>query len=144
LVLACSKGKLETIPKLELKSLSTTVVPVNGTLRVLIKVRDKEGDISDTLFVRKVRLNKRPVNSTLRDSFPMPVPEVPAKTYKSEFQLDLRYQEELVSAQPPLNIPGTNPPQKEPDSLIFKFALKDKANHVSDTLVLPMIIVMRN
>src|SRR5215471_13659895 len=87
LVLACSKGKLTTTPKLELKSVSPKIVPVNGTLRVEINVKDKEGDISDTFYVRKIRLNKRVV-ATLRDSFFYQVPDVPAKTYKSEFQLD--------------------------------------------------------
>jgi hypothetical protein len=141
LALACSKGKLTTTPKLELKSLSTKVVPVNGTLRVDITVKDKEGDISDTFYVKKIRLNKRVV-ATLRDSFYYQVPEVPSKTYKSEFQIDLDYQTILSAISPPV-IPGSNPPQKEPDTLMLKFALKDKGNHISDTLVVPQVIVIR-
>ena len=141
LVLACSKGKLTTTPKLELKSVSPKIVPVNGILRVEINVRDKEGDISDTFYVRKIRLNKRVV-ATLRDSFYYQVPDVPSKTYKSEFQLDLDYQTILSAISPP-TIPGSNPPQKEPDTLTLKFALKDKAKHISDTLVVPGIIVIR-
>jgi hypothetical protein len=140
-ILACSKGKLTTTPKLELKSVSTKVVPINGTLRVEIRVKDKEGDISDTFYVRKIRLNKRVV-ATLRDSFYYQVPEVPSKTFKSEFQIDMDYQTILSAISPPI-IPGSNPPQREPDTLMLKFALKDKANHISDTLVIPDIIVIR-
>jgi len=141
LVLACSKGKLTTTPKLELKSTNTKIVPINGVLRVEIKVRDKEGDVSDTFYVRKIRLNKRVV-ATLRDSFYYKVPEVPSKTYNSEFQIDLDYQTIISAINPPNQI-GSNPPQKEPDTLMLKFALKDKGNHISDTLVIPQIIVIR-
>jgi hypothetical protein len=141
LILACSKGKLTTTPTLELKSLNTKVVPINGTLRVDIKVRDKEGDISDTFYVRKIRLNKRTVSTTLRDSFFYSVPEVPSKTFHSEFQIDLDYQTILSALDP--HIPGSNPPRNEPDTLMLKFSLKDKARHISDTLVIPQIVVIR-
>jgi hypothetical protein len=141
ILIACSKGKLTTTPKLELKSLSSTTVPANGTLTVVLKFKDKEGDISDTFYVKKIRLNRRVV-TTIRDSFFYKVPEVPSKTYRGEFQLDLDYQTILSAISPPI-IPGSNPPQREPDTLMLKFATKDKANHVSDTLVIPQIIVIR-
>jgi len=141
IVIACDKGKLTTTPKLELKSLSTKIVQLNGGLTVLLKFRDKEGDISDTFYVRKIRLNRRVV-ATVRDSFFYKVPEVPAKTYRGEFQIDMDYQTILSAISPPV-IPGSNPPQREPDTLMLKFATKDKANHISDTLVVPQIIVIR-
>ena len=141
IVIACSKGKLTITPKLELKSLSTKIVPVNGTLTVVLKFGDKEGDISDTFYVRKVRLNRRSV-PTVRDSFYYKVPDVPAKTYRGEFQIDMDYQTILSAISPPI-IPGSIPPQREPDTLMLKFATKDKGNHISDTLVIPQIIVIR-
>ncbi len=141
IVIACSKGKLTTTPKLELKSLSTKIVPVNGGLTVVLNFKDKEGDISDTFYVRKIRLNRRAV-TTVRDSFYYKVPEVPAKTYRGEFQIDMDYQTILSAISPPV-IPGSNPPQREPDTLMLKFATKDKGNHISDTLVIPQIIVIR-
>ena len=110
----------------------------------MINVRDKEGDIADTLYIKRIRTNRStPLVLTLRDSFPYAVPNVPDKTYRSEFDVDWTYQE-LLSADHAPNIPGSSPPQKEPDSLIIKFVLRDKAHHYSDTLVLPQIIVMRN
>src|SRR5258708_1853812 len=124
LVIACSKS-LTTTPKLELKSLSTKIVPVNGGLTVVLKFGDKEGDISDTFYVRKIRLNRRVV-ATVRDSFFYKVPEVPAKTYRGEFQIDMDYQTILSAISPPV-IPGSVPPQREPDTLMLKFATKDKA-----------------
>jgi hypothetical protein len=141
LMIACSKGKLTTTPKLELKSLSTKIVPVNGSLTVVLKFKDKEGDISDTFYVKKIRLNRRVV-TTVRDSFYYKVPDVPAKTYRGEFQIDMDYQTILSAISPPV-IPGSNPPQREPDTLMLKFATKDKGNHVSDTLIIPQIIVIR-
>ena len=141
IVVACGKDKLTTTPKLELKSLSTKIVPVNGTLTVVLKFRDKEGDISDTFYVKKIRLNRRAV-ATVRDSFYYKVPEVPAKTFRGEFQIDMDYQTILSAISPPV-IPGSNPPQREPDTLMLKFATKDKGNHISDTLVVPQVIVIR-
>jgi hypothetical protein len=141
IMVACEKSKLTTTPKLELKSLSTEVVPVNGGLTVLLKFRDKEGDISDTFYVKKIRLNRRVV-ATIRDSFFYKVPEVPNRTYRGEFQIDMDYQTILSAITPPV-IPGSNPPQREPDTLMLKFVTKDKANHLSDTLVIPQIIVIR-
>src|SRR5690242_13322192 len=111
IIAACKKSKLTTTPKLELKSLSTEVVPVNGGLTVVLKFKDKEGDISDTFFVKKIRLNRRVV-TTIRDSFFYKVPEVPSKTYTGEFQIDMDYQTILSAITPPV-IPGSNPPQRE-------------------------------
>ena len=141
LILACSKNKLTTTPKLQLESINSKTVPVNGTLSLVLKFGDKEGDISDTFYVKKIRLNRRAV-ATVRDSFFYKVPEVPARTYRGEFQIDMDYQTILSAISPPV-IPGSNPPQKEADTLMLKLATKDKANHISDTLVIPQIIVVR-
>ena len=137
---ACKKNKFQTKPQLKLKSVNNYTVPLNGTLKVVIEYTDKEGDLSDTFYVRKIRTNKT-VTTTVRDSFYYKVPEFP-DTRQGEFHLELDYQTILSAITPP-NIPGSNPPQKQPDTLIVKFAAKDKGNHLSDTLTIPQIIVIR-
>lgn len=136
---ACSKDKFETKPTLTLKSVSTTLVPFNGTLNFEFEVTDKQGDISDSLFVKKIRLNKRVVPTT-RDAFAFRLPEVP-NTSKTLVSIDMAYQNHLISAITP---PRTgSPPVNESDTLLFKFILKDKAKNVSDTFTSEQIVIRR-
>jgi len=120
---ACKKDKYNTTPTLTLKSTSNKTVPLNGTFNVEIELTDKEGDISDTLYFKKVRLNKR-VTGTLRDSLLFAIPEV--TNIKTSFlNLDLQYQAHLLSSTNP-----GNPPQ--PDTLRLEFYVKDKAKNKSN------------
>lgn len=128
---ACSKNAYNTKPTLTLTSVNTNVIPFNGTLIVNMKVTDKEGDVTDTLYVKKVRLNQRKTQ-TVRDSFALKIPEAP-NSPDGTIEVDLSYQNFLVSALSPL----------ENDTLLFKFALKDKGKNVSDTVTTDPIVIIR-
>src|SRR5918998_1493894 len=123
LSVSCNKGKLETTPTLKLKTISTSIVPVGGNLTIEFDFTDKEGDVSDTIFVKKIRTN-RIVVPTLRDSFVLQIPKFPDKS-KGTIELQLKYQNHLVSAISPPSSGGT-PPNLHDDTLIFKFVLRDK------------------
>ena len=140
LAIACSKDKLETTPSLKLKSITPSTVPIGGTLTVQFDFTDKEGDISDTIFVKKIRVN-RIVVPTLRDSFELTVPAFPDRS-RGVIELQLKYQNHLVSAVNPPSSGGT-PPNLHDDTLVFKFALRDKAKHVSDTVTTGQIVIVR-
>ena len=102
-IIACGKDKFETVPQLTLRSKTPEVVPVNGTLRLNVEYTDKEGDVSDSLFIVRQRLNVRgPVQ--LPQS-PYDVPDFP-HTDKGEFEISLEYQIGLIFGLPPLRIPG--------------------------------------
>jgi hypothetical protein len=140
LLIACDKDKFETKPQIKIVSVNRDVVEKNGSLQFLLEFTDKEGDVDDSLFVIRQRLNKRgPV--TL---FPSPygVPEFPNQS-KGEIQVTLAYSEGLTFGISPLRIPGSNPAEFEPDTMRFKFVLKDKARNVSDTATSKNIIVIR-
>ena len=140
LIFACSKDKVETKPKIEVKSASPKVVPQNENMLVNLEFTDKEGDL-DAVYIWKVRLNKL-VRPTIRDSIsPRAVPEFP-KNQKGELELNLEYQAHLISAQSPRRDPITN--RLEPDTLNFKFVVKDKAGNVSDTAFLKNIVILRD
>jgi hypothetical protein len=141
LLIACKKDRFTTTPQLKIKSISTDVVPVNGSISFTIQFTDKEGDVKDTLFVKKVRLNKKIV-PTIRDSFSYVIPGFP-DTKKGDFIVDMNYAT-IYSAITPPNIPGTNPPQKESDTLLVKFVARDADGHFSDTVTSKQIIVLRN
>lgn len=142
LVFACSKDKFETTPQLRLKSQSVEVVPINGNLRLVFEFTDKEGDINDTLFFKKERLNIRKVETKV-DSLGIPVPDFP-KTQKGEFIINFDYESYLKSAiYPPRANPGELPEKYESDTLRMKFILRDKAGHKSDTVTINNLIIER-
>jgi hypothetical protein len=58
-MISCGKDKFETKPQLEYLSRNTEVVEVGQAFRLNIEFRDKEGDVSDTLFIVRQRLNKK-------------------------------------------------------------------------------------
>ena len=138
--LACDKGKFNTKPSLELKSVNSHFIPANGALVVQFNFTDKEGDISNKLYVKKIRTNKRVV-PTVRDTFSLDVPEFP-KHLSGVVQVVLDHPNYLVSASNPPRV--GNPPMFENDSLTLKFVLRDLAENVSDTVTVENIIVDRN
>jgi hypothetical protein len=141
LALACSKDKPETRPSIKIKSVSADVIPNGGTLFVNLEFTDKEGDVNDTLYIIKKRLNKHEV-VTVRDSIARKVPDFPEKS-RGTIELSLEYSNFLISAQsPPIVSPGP-PIVYEPDTIRMTFYLKDKANHISDTVAIDRLIIIR-
>jgi hypothetical protein len=139
IVYSCNKDSVNTRPSLTLKSFTPEIVPINGNAEVKFTFGDKEADL-DTLVIYKVRINKR-TTATTRDSLKFSVPEFD-NSVNGELNLALTYQNHLISATNPPSS-GT-PPVKEPDTLIFKFVLRDKAKNVSDTVVSSPIVIIRN
>lgn len=139
LFVACSKDKFETKPTIEIKSISPNPLPANSVpLVVDLEYTDKEGDLAtdSAIFVKKIRINQKKVGVTVRDSFWLPLPgDVPKKT-KGVIRLTLDYELYAKSAQDPGN-------PAAPDSLIFRFAMRDAAQHVSDTVESGLVVVER-
>lgn len=139
-VLACNKDKFQTKPTISIKSVNTEIVPFNGTFLITLECTDKEGDVEDSLIIIKKRLNKRVV-TTVRDTLRFKMPTFPANT-RTEIEAVLDYQNILSALNPP-NIPGSNPVQKERDTLVLRVAVRDKAGNTSDTIQSQQIIVIR-
>lgn len=139
IIAACNKDKFTTKPQLKIKSVSTDVVPVGGSVRYTLEFTDKEGDVNDSLFVKKVRLNRNVVPTNL-DSFWTTIPSFPKNT-QGEFLVDLNYQTILSALSPP-SVPG-NPQKKESDTLVIKFLARDKEGNKSDTVTSQQIVVLR-
>lgn len=139
--LACGKDKFQTIPQLKLKSISPDLVPVNGNLRLRIEFTDKEGDVTDTLFVVRERLNVR--GPIVLPASPYSIPDFP-KFEKGEFEVNMTYQFDLTVGLSPIRVPGSNPVRNEIDSLRLKIVARDKAGNKSDTLVVNNVYVCRD
>ncbi len=142
IAVACKKNLFLTKPTISVKSVNADFIPNNGTLVITLDCTDKEGDVQDSVILIKRRLNKKPVGLTLRDTIRYKIPPFPT-TPRTQIQVTLTYQNDLIHAATPPIIPGSNPPQREPDSLIFRMAVKDKGGNTSDTIDSPRIIIFR-
>jgi hypothetical protein len=137
LIVACGKDKFETKPTIEIKSIGPNPVPLNSDMVVELEYTDKEGDIADSLFIKKVRINQKRL-ATIRDSFYLALPTDAPEKNKGTIKLTLKYQDHLISA----SNPGA-PPNAVPDSIIFRFALRDKAKNTSDTIESNLVVIER-
>lgn len=142
-IISCGKDKFQTVPQLKLKSKSPDVVEITGPLSTLvlrIEYTDKEGDVSDSVFIVRQRLNlKGPVQL---DASPYNIPDFP-KTDQGEFEISLPYQFGLVFNLAPIRIPGSSPPRNEIDTLRLKIVAKDNEGNKSDTLIVDNVYVTR-
>lgn len=140
IVVACNKDNFQTKPTIRIKSMETDFIPLNGTFSLTLDCTDKEGDVQDSVIIIKRRLNQRVV-PTLRDTLRYKFPVFPIST-RTQVEVTLDYQSILSAINPPI-IPGSNPPQRELDTLILRMAVRDNGGHTSDTIESSRIIVFR-
>lgn len=138
-LIACNKDKFNTRPSLKLKSVNAHTISTNSTLVFDFDFTDKEGDVSNMLYMKKIRTNRRMVPIKL-DTFNLAVPDFPTKL-EGTIEVSLDYNNYLVTAINPPRIGTTS--NFESDSLTFKFALKDKKNNISDTVTVTNIVIQR-
>jgi hypothetical protein len=123
LLAACDKGKFETKPQLTLKSVNNTEIRFGAPLQVVIEFTDKEGDVSDTLFFIRQRLNASDPVTPFPSIYKLP--DFP-NTTKGDIEVNLDYQTDLTFNLPPIRIPGSNPEQNEKDTMRYKIVARDK------------------
>jgi len=141
LVIGCSKDKFQTKPQIKIKKYNNREIGLNAPLVVTLEITDKEGDVDDSLFVFRQRLNvNRPSASV---PFRYDIPSFPDKP-TAEVEVVFPYSTSLVAGLSRIEISNTNPRQYEKDTLVLKFIVKDKAGNVSDTATSDRIIVTRN
>ena len=138
-IVACKKGKFETKPTLKIKSMNGNVIPVGSSLQIDFEFTDKEGDVDNNIFVKKIRLNKLKV-PTIRDTFSLPVPDFPSNT-KGTIQVLMDNAFYLASAANPPKDPATG--KSVSDTLQLQFVLRDRAGNASDTASTGQVIVLR-
>ena len=138
-LLACSKDKYENKPNIKIKSIDPTQAALNQSMSIRLEFTDKQGDL-DTVWVKKERVNTVQV-ATNPLLLAYQLPDFPEKT-KGEIQLTLDYNTALITAVSPRNQQGA-PNNKEPDTLILKFIVKDKAGNISDTIASDKVVIER-
>ncbi|MEO8765649.1 MAG: hypothetical protein ABI416_15220 [Ginsengibacter sp.] len=130
---ACNKDKFSTTPSLKYESENTRVVQSGQQLRFTLSFTDAEGDLTDSLILNK-EVGNCPASSGVQ-LYPLPLFPT-TKNQKGEIVVTLFY-----------NVGGINTigsPQCQPqnDTVVYKFVLKDKAQHYSDTASSPSIVII--
>lgn len=129
LLTGCKKDKYTTAPQLKYKSVNTNMLGRGQTLVFTLSFTDAEGDLTDDLIVKK---EVKVCPAGLDGSFEQPyrLPEFPAgKNQKGDLIVTYDYN----SINPICDARN--------DTAIFKFVLRDKAQHVSDTAVSEPIVI---
>jgi hypothetical protein len=137
---ACNKDKVESTPHLTFKSFNSNVIhATDDQLLATLEFTDQEGDL-DSLFITRERLNLR--GPSYLD---FPYSGIPSfgNQNRGELAVTLPVQNNLLFNLLPIKIPGSVPEQYEPDTLLLRFYIKDKAGHVSDTTSPKQLIVIR-
>lgn len=134
---ACSKDKFNTIPQIKIYKINpqTGIIKRNSTgagneLSIEIEYTDKQGDLNDTLWLRKIRRNRRVAPATpITTGFRVQIPDFP-NTPKGIIKYTFDFSSELAPAN-----------NLENDTVYFRFMVKDKANNKSDTIQTRDIII---
>lgn len=121
----CKKDKFKSTPSLKFKSVNTTVLPANQDIQFTLSFTDAEGDINDSMYIEKIEPNC--LNSNFSDHYI--IPSFPtSKNEQGDILVNFRYLDIM-------------PKCADNDTAVFRFAIKDLANHVSDTVSSPPIII---
>lgn len=131
LTAGCGKNShFPSTPQITLKSISTNVVPANGTLTVTLGFRDAEGDIQDTLFYSKIIAGDT-VFRDVRQAMPTNIPK--QKNMEGEIIFDMDYTADIGAPQ-----------NSRPDTAVFGFYLRDVGGHHSDTVYTSPIVIINS
>ena len=130
LLIACGKDKYETKPKLEIKDYSSKEIFAGSQLNIRISYFDKEGDLSQAPIIGILRrLNIFPLPPSLDkvDTIRTNLPEFP-KNDDGEitFTLPFDFLKESTT---------------ENDTIMFRFAVTDRAGNTSDTVDSAPIVI---
>jgi len=131
IMVACSKDKLETIPSIKIKRISSSEVVPGQTLQIFLEYSDKEGDLSkgELTYVRD-RTNIRPIENPAAndktDTARYTLPEFPKAT-TGEIQVNIPY--DFLTEDPNDN-----------DTMILRLMVIDTKGNKSDTIATSPIV----
>lgn len=128
----CNKDKFGTTPTLKFKSVNTTRLHSGNLLVFTLSFTDAEGDLSGSMYSETIVPNCK--GSEFSQSYPVPVfPS--SKNEKGDLTVTFAYNGDPSYFQ-------ISPKCQMNDTAVFRFALTDRANHTSDTITSPPIIII--
>ncbi|QGW28056.1 hypothetical protein [Phnomibacter ginsenosidimutans] len=135
LLYACGKDKYTSKPQLKFIKADSYDVARGGFITLRLEFSDKEGDLTDSLFIR----SEAKGCPTSNISVGYPIPTFPTTT-NSKGELEVTFANSV-------NISGYlifSPKCNRPDTTTFYFWIKDKAKNVSDTISTDKPLIIRN
>ncbi len=140
--ITCSKNSYNTNPTLKFESVNATVFPQPSVIIFKLQCTDKEGDVVDTIWVKRV--SKVAPCEYLDSAAAFVIPDFnPPKNVKADFDFTYNYPVD-VSGQGGATMSGcTNLGASLTDTCYFKFWMHDKAQHASDTVQSPEIVLLQ-
>lgn len=133
MMIACSKDNITTKPQLRIKSVSTDLVPLNGSLQFIFEFSDKEGDLSNPLGIEKI--SSTCIDASYIDTVKFLFPDIPGtKNTDGVLEVNLNNINLL-----PIRCNG----QDTVELAVFKFWVKDDAGNVSDTVTTDPITIVK-
>jgi hypothetical protein len=134
---ACKKDTYTTKPQLSIRSINSTTLKQGDLLLFQLNFTDAEGDIQDTLWVQKIS-KICPGTPGAQFISKNKVPDfTPTSNLKGILEIGYAYN---------ASIPGYNAISgcgTKNDTCYFKFWLRDKAKHISDTLSTQEIVLLK-
>lgn len=136
---ACSKDDFQTTPKLVITGYNTKEIPVTPGGQFVFSVNmdyfDKEGDLKQGMLWAKIlRLNRRPSNIDQDTIYERTLGD-------DTFDMPDRDKGQIVFSLPSYELEFSS---NENDTLVFKFALRDRAGNTSDTITSEQIVRLNN
>jgi hypothetical protein len=133
----CSKDTYTSSPQISIKSISSTTLNTGDLLLFDINFTDKEGDIQDTLWIQKFS-RTCPNTPGVQFTSLNKVPDfTPTSNLKGILEIGFGYNANITGYS---TISGCG---TKNDTAYFKIWLKDLANHVSDTITTPNIVLLK-
>jgi len=136
LLYACGKDKYTSKPQLKFIKADSYDVARGELITFRLEFTDKEGDLSDSIFLRAEAKGCPASNRVLG----YPVPEFPT-TSNSKGELEINFVNGQF-VQGFVAMPG--PACGRPDTTTYYFWIKDKAKNVSDTISTDKPLIIRN
>lgn len=132
--ITCSKDTFNTKPTLKFESVNADVFPQPSVVTFSLQCTDKEGDVVDTIWVQRISKVSACASLSRIDSFRIP-DFSPPKNVKADFIFTYNY----GSIFPP-NLAACS---QADDTSYFRFWMHDKAQHISDTVQSPDIVLLK-
>lgn len=132
--ITCTKDTYNTKPTLTFESVNATVFPQPSVVEFKLQCTDKEGDVVDTIWVQRISKVGRCASLSNIDSFLIPNFD-PPKNVKADFIFTYNYGTIIP--------PNLGACSLSDDTSYFRFWMHDRANHISDTVQSPDIVLLR-
>lgn len=140
LLTACGKNNFESKPTLTLVSAGPTTVRQGNLFVINMEVADAEGDVQDSIFIRKVHVG-RPACADNSVDVDRNIPDYPGqKNTKFSFKVTFLYNQINSSF---VSLGGPACPRPVNDTSVFKIWVKDRAGNRSDTITTDKIVFLR-